>query len=142
MDIKQNKSIGLTITHTANLLNNSINKKIKPYDIAIEQRAILEIIHTQGEIKQIELCNILEKDKTTISRTLKTLEGKKYIKRIKVDNKTQKFILSELGKKVFEETKSLVDDFRAKIIDIFDDKEIENLYEYLDKISTVIKKNN
>jgi len=44
MPLKQQKSIGFFISNTANLLNNTINKELYPYQIAIEQRAILEKI--------------------------------------------------------------------------------------------------
>lgn len=138
----QKKSIGLTISHTATLLNNSMNKKIKPYGIAIEQRAILEIIDSKIEIKQSKLCDILQKDKTTISRTLKTLESKKYINRVKIDNKTHLVNLTNLGKKVLEDTKDIVIEFRENIIDALKEEEISNLYSYIDKINTVIKNTN
>jgi DNA-binding MarR family transcriptional regulator len=134
------KSVGFLITTTANLLNNSINSELKPYKIAIEQRAILEIIESKKEIKQSDLTNLLGKDKTTISRTLKTLENKDFVIKEKINNKTFILRLSKSGEKVLIETKDIVDNFREKILLEFTQKELDDLYIYLEKIQNIIIK--
>lgn len=139
MEEKQQKSLGFFISNTANLLNSTINKELNAYEIAIEQRAILEIIASKKEIKQTQLGNILTKDKTTISRTLKTLENKNYIIKEKIDNKTYIIKLSKQGSEVLEKTKNIVNDFRKKILLEFSKEEIENLYNSLEKINKIIK---
>ena len=139
MPLKQQKSIGFFISNTANLLNNTINKELYPYQIAIEQRAILEIIKSKEVIKQSDLGNILAKDKTTISRTLKTLENKNYIIKEKIDRKTFIIKLSSLGEEVLKKTNNIVDNFRKKILEEFDKEDISNLYKYLEKINKVVK---
>jgi DNA-binding MarR family transcriptional regulator len=133
------KSVGFLITTTANLLNNSINSELKPYKIAIEQRAILEIIESKKEIKQSDLTNLLGKDKTTISRTLKTLENKNFIIKERIDNRTYKLKLSKLGEKAVMETKVIVDNFREKILLEFTENELDNLYLSLEKINLIVK---
>lgn len=139
MEEKQQKSLGFFISNTANLLNSTINKELNAYEIAIEQRAILEIIASKKEIKQTQLGNILTKDKTTISRTLKTLENKNYIIKEKIDNKTYIIKLSKQGSEVLEKTKNIVNDFRKKILLEFTKEEIENLYNSLEKINRIVK---
>jgi DNA-binding MarR family transcriptional regulator len=134
------KSVGFLITTTANLLNNSINNELKPYKIAIEQRAILEIIESKKEIRQSDLTNLLGKDKTTISRALKTLENKNFIIKERIDNKTYKLKLSKLGEEAVMETKVIVDNFREKILLEFTENELDNLYLSLEKINQIIKK--
>ena len=134
------KSVGFLITTTANLLNNSINNELKPYKIAIEQRAILEIIESKKEIRQSDLTNLLGKDKTTISRALKTLENKNFIIKERIDNKTYKLKLSKLGEEAVMETKVIVDNFREKILLEFTENELYNLYLSLEKINQIIKK--
>ena len=52
MQSTKKKTIGFLITTTANLLNNTINNELRIHKIAIEQRAILEII----ESKSCALC--------------------------------------------------------------------------------------
>jgi DNA-binding MarR family transcriptional regulator len=133
------KSIGFRISNLANLLNSTINKKILQYDIAIEQRAIMESIMFNGEIKQNDLTGLLAKDKTTISRTLKTLENKNYIVKEKIDKKTYVIKLSEKGLEVMKNSEDTVAQFRKKISSEFTKEEEENLYSYLSRIEKVIK---
>jgi len=85
------------------------------------------------------LGNILAKDKTTISRTLKTLENKNYIIKEKIDRKTFIIKLSSLGEEVLKKTNNIVDNFRKKILEEFDKEDISNLYKYLEKINKVVK---
>jgi DNA-binding MarR family transcriptional regulator len=140
MQSTKKKSIGFLITTTANLLNNTINNELRIHKIAIEQRAILEIIELKKEIKQSDLTNILGKDKTTISRTLKSLENKNFVIKEKINNKTFILRLSKLGEKVLIETKDIVDNFREKILLEFTQKELDDLYIYLEKIQNIIIK--
>lgn len=139
MSSESNKSIGFSISHTANLLNSSMNKKLVPYKIAIEQRAILEIIKKENSIKQSDLGNILKKDRTTISRALKTLETKAYIIKEKIDNKTYVIKLSKLGEKVMNESEEIVANFRKNLLEELTQEEIDNLYICLNKINSLIK---
>ncbi|TLP37735.1 MarR family winged helix-turn-helix transcriptional regulator [Arcobacter arenosus] len=139
MTSRLGKSIGIVVTNTAVLLNSSINKKLQPFGIAIEQRAILEIIMNKGCIKQTELTTILCRDRTTISRTLKTLENKDYIKKEKIDNKIFMIKLSEKGIDVMEKTQDIVNEFRNNILSNFTEDEIDNLYAYLEKIQDIVK---
>jgi DNA-binding MarR family transcriptional regulator len=140
MQSAKKKSVGFLITTTANLLNNTINNELRIHKIAIEQRAILEIIELKKEIKQSDLTNILGKDKTTISRTLKSLENKNFVIKEKINNKTFILRLSKLGEKVLIETKDIVDNFREKILLEFTQKELDDLYIYLEKIQNIIIK--
>ncbi len=140
MQSTKKKSIGFLITTTANLLNNTINNELRIHKIAIEQRAILEIIESKKEIKQSDLTNLLGKDKTTISRTLKSLENKDFVIKEKINNKTFILRLSKLGEKVLMETKDIVDNFREKILLEFTQNELDDLYMYLEKIQNIIIK--
>jgi DNA-binding MarR family transcriptional regulator len=140
MQSAKKKSVGFLITTTANLLNNTINNELRIHKIAIEQRAILEIIELKKEIKQSDLTNLLGKDKTTISRTLKSLENKNFVIKEKINNKTFILRLSKLGEKVLIETKDIVDNFREKILLEFTQKELDDLYIYLEKIQNIIIK--
>ena len=82
------KSIGFKINQTANKLNNKFNLLLQTYDIAPEQRATLEIIKYEKDVNQTKIAQILGKDKTTISRTLATLEKKGFISKIQIDKRT------------------------------------------------------
>jgi len=76
MSYELEKSIGFKINQTANKINNKYIQLLQTFNIAPEQRATLEIIKYQENVNQTKIANILGKDKTTISRTLSTLEKK------------------------------------------------------------------
>ena len=81
-------SIGFKINQTANKINNKFNTVLQKYDIAPEQRAALEIIKYEKEVNQTKIANILAKDKTTISRTLASLEKKGFILKKQINKRT------------------------------------------------------
>lgn len=134
-----NKSIGFRINKTANLLNSSFNQKLHPFGIAIEQRAILEIIKFEKDVNQTKIAEILAKDKTTISRTLKTLESKNYILKEKIDNRTNIIKLTKLGQEVIDKSEKEIKEFREKISSKFTEDEINKLFEALDKVVKAIE---
>ena len=80
MSYELERSIGFKINQTANKINNKYTKMLQPFNIAPEQRAALEIIKYESDVNQTKIATILGKDKTTISRTLNTLETKGFIK--------------------------------------------------------------
>jgi len=115
METKLKDSIGFKINITANLLNNVFNQQLQSHDIAIEQRATLDIINSEENITQSKIAEILGKDKTTISRTLKTLEKKGFIKKEELDKRTYLIKLTRDGEEVLNKSSEIVENFRVKI---------------------------
>ncbi|APW65835.1 MULTISPECIES: MarR family winged helix-turn-helix transcriptional regulator [Arcobacteraceae] len=131
-------SIGFKVNITANLFNNIFNQQLQTYDIAIEQRATLEIIQVEKNITQTKIAQILGKDKTTISRTLKTLEKKGLIKKEALDKRTFLIKLTEQGYEVLEKSSQTVQAFREKIASKFTQDEINELFKSLDKVTLAL----
>ena len=102
------KSIGFKINQTANKLNNKYNQLLQSFDIAPEQRATLEIIKYEIDVTQTKIANILGKDKTTISRTLNTLESKSLITKTPIDKRTNLLQLTQKGEEILNESSSYV----------------------------------
>lgn len=139
MKTKLQKSIGYKINHTANLLNSSFNQILQKYSIAIEQRALLEIIKFEDKVNQTKIAEILGKDKTTISRTIKTLEIKGYISKYNIDKRTNVINLTPLGEEILEQTSEDVKNFREKISSKLSEQEIEQLFNTLNKVVSALK---
>lgn len=131
-------SIGFKISQTANILNNNFNQKLQEYDIAIEQRATLEIIKYEKNVNQTMIAQILAKDKTTISRTLKALEKKGYIVKNQFDKRTNHIELTALGEEVLKKSSQTVQDFRGKFIKNLSSEEIKQLRNILDKVLAIV----
>ena len=128
-------SIGFKINQTANKINNKFNALLQKYDIAPEQRATLEIIKYEKEVNQTKIANILAKDKTTISRTLASLEKKGLILKKQIDKRTNLIELTPKGEKVLEESALIVKEFREKVSSNLDENEINKIVELLEKVA-------
>ena len=129
------KSIGFKINQTANKINNKFNALLQKYDIAPEQRATLEIIKYEKDVNQTKIANILAKDKTTISRTLATLEKKGFIVKKQIDKRTNLIELTLEGEKILEESALIVKKFREKVSSSLNKVEINKIVELLEKVA-------
>lgn len=135
------KSIGFKINQTANKLNSKYNKILQTYDIAPEQRATLEIIKYEKEANQTMIAEILGKDKTTISRTLATLEKKDLIIKTQIDKRTNHIQLTKLGEEILEKSTNQVKEFRATLISNLTNDEVSQLITLLEKVALNTKEN-
>ena len=135
------KSIGFKINQTANKLNSKYHKILQTYDIAPEQRATLEIIKYEKEANQTMIAEILGKDKTTISRTLATLEKKDLITKTQIDKRTNHIQLTKLGEEILEKSTNQVKEFRATLISNLTNDEVSQLITLLEKVALNTKEN-
>lgn len=135
------KSIGFKINQTANKLNSKYHKILQTYDIAPEQRATLEIIKYEKEANQTMIAEILGKDKTTISRTLATLEKKDLIIKTQIDKRTNHIQLTKLGEEILEKSTNQVKEFRATLISNLTNDEVSQLITLLEKVALNTKEN-
>lgn len=133
-------AIGYRINKVANNMNTQLNKMLAKYDIAVEQRATLEIIKFEKDVKQTTIAQLLGKDKTTISRSLNVLEKKGLIFKDEIQNdKRIKVIkLTPKGEEVLEMTQESMNQFREKLHTSLQTHEILFLFNTLDKIDKAI----
>lgn len=130
-------SIAYRLIRSSNSVVNSLNKELSFYDIAIEQRATLEIIKYEPSVNQTKIAQLLGKDKTTISRSLNSLEKKELITRqsdIHNDKRNNKIKLTKKGEMILENTLSNVKDFRQSLSSKISDEEQKLFFEILDKL--------
>ena len=135
MSYELEKSIGFKINQTANKLNNKYNQLLQEYDIAPEQRAALEIIKYETDVNQTKIANILGKDKTTISRTLNTLEKKGFITKSQKDKRTNLIEITLKGENILNNSSTKVNSFRKNLISKLNDDEVVNLILLLEKVA-------
>lgn len=133
------RSIGFKINQTANRLNNRYNQILQDYEIAPEQRATLEIIKYEQTINQTKIADMLGKDKTTISRTLKTLENKGFIFKTQIDKRTNIVRLTEKGENILEDSSECVKDFRTTLHSNLNKDEIKIFEKLLEKVVLGLK---
>ncbi|WP_320035695.1 MarR family transcriptional regulator [Halarcobacter sp.] len=133
-------SVPYRVAQTANKINQSLTKVLKDFDVAPEQRAILDFIDQDNTLSQNELSKNLGKDKTTISRTLDALEKKSYIVRIPTqeDKRVKTINLTSEGQRVLDKTKIVIENFREAMIEDLSEDEVDIMFKLLDKISNNI----
>ena len=140
MSYELEKSIGFKINQTANKLNNKDNQLLQSFDIAPEQRATLEIIKYEADVNQTKIANILGKDKTTISRTLNTLENKSLITKTQIDKRTNLIQLTQKGEDILNNTSSSVKVFRKSLTSELSEDELTQLIFLLEKVALSVEK--
>ena len=134
MSYELEKSLGFKINRTANKLNNKYNQLLQSFDIAPEQRATLEIIKYEEDVNQTKIANILGKDKTTISRTLNTLENKNLITKSQIDKRTNLIQLTKKGEEILNDSFSSVRDSRKNLTSKLSEEELNQLISLLEKV--------
>ena len=139
MSYELEKSIGFKINQTANKLNNKYNQLLQSFDIAPEQRATLEIIKYEIDVTQTKIANILGKDKTTISRTLNSLENKGFIIKSQKDKRTNLIEITQKGEDILNESSSCVKTFRKNLTSKLDNEEINKLIILLEKVALSVE---
>lgn len=93
------ESIGFKLYKTTNSLKNKFSKKISKYEITPEQFGTLMVIEENPESTLTKIAEIFSKDKATISRVIKSLEVKRYVKRVscREDKRAYKISLTQDG---------------------------------------------
>ena len=136
MDYALKHSIAYRLIKGANNVNNTLNKKLNPYNIAIEQRATLEIIKFESNVNQTTIANLLGKDKTTISRSLNSLEKKGFIKKSETigDKRSNKIELTAEGEIILDSTINEVKSFRELLNAKLTKEEHDMFFKIIDKL--------
>lgn len=136
MDYALKHSIAYRLIKGANNVNNTLNKKLNPYNIAIEQRATLEIIKFESNVNQTTIANLLGKDKTTISRSLNSLEKKGFIKKSETigDKRSNKIELTPEGEDILDNTINEVKSFRELLNAKLTKEEHNMFFKIIDKL--------
>lgn len=136
MNYNLKNSIAYRISRAASKIHKTLNSKLNPYGIAIEQRATLEMIKFEEDVNQTMISNLLNKDKTTISRSLLSLEKKGLInKKETLDDKRSNTIeLTKKGELVLEDTKDFISLYRESLKDKLTDEEIKMFFKIMDKL--------
>lgn len=130
-------SIAYRFIKAANTVNNRLNKKLSPFNIAIEQRATLEIIKFEEDVNQTKIAELLGKDKTTISRSLNSLEKKGLIKKSEIseDKRSNKVELTQAGEDILVNTIDEVTSYRESLNEKLTEQEIEAFFKIIDKLN-------
>jgi len=111
MNYSFNDSLGFQVNKTANAMRNRFNNFLKPYGLTAEQYVILKAIDENPAITPTQLANILEKDKTTVTRIIATMVKNDFILRKKneTDRRSHSLIHSKKAVRIMAEIMPVTD---------------------------------
>lgn len=91
--------------------------KAEGFDMTIEQFVLLKMLHEEDGQKQNNLAIITDRDKTSLTRLISTLEKKNLVKRIPSteDRRVNKIFLTANGRTTFENATSILTKNMKKI---------------------------
>ncbi len=112
------------------------------FSITHEQLVILKIMSCNEGISQKELAEKLDRDKTSIARSITILEKDHKVVRInnKEDKRVNSLYLTKEGKELLDDLQPLFDNIKNEIQEGFTDEEIANAVSFLKKITMRISK--
>ena len=139
MSYELERSIGFKINQTANKINNKYTQILQSYNIAPEQRAVLEIIKYELNVTQTKIATILGKDKTTICRTLNALETKGFIKKSQKDKRTNLIEITPEGENILDKCSISLKDFRKNLSSKLKDEDMNTLIKLLEKVALSVE---
>ena len=139
MSYELERSIGFKINQTANKINNKYTQMLQPFNIAPEQRAVLEIIKYESDVTQTKIATILGKDKTTICRALNALETKNFIKKSQKDKRTNLIEITPEGEDILDKCSISVKDFRKNLGSKLKDEDMNTLIKLLEKVALSVE---
>ena len=134
------------IGKTAKMLDYYHTHKLKSngFDLTKEQWLLLKVLSRHNGISQNEMACITERDKTSMTRLVNTMEKKSLIARIpsKEDKRINLIHLTKNGEKMFHETQPVLVDLISELQHGLSDEEIETVINVMKKVQKNIKNPN
>ncbi len=105
-------SIGPWIGKTTKIVDHHMQEAMARHglDLSKEQMIVLKKLMDEDGLNQNELAALTYRDKSSLARLLSKMEQKKYIirKQCREDRRINKVYLTEIGEKVFQQTRPVV----------------------------------
>jgi len=128
------KAIGLTSKLLGIYINDSL--QLNDLNLTLSQFVVLKILRKQNGICQNELAFITERDKTSLTRLINTLETKGLVSRqvSNLDKRKRTIFITSLGIEVLDSALPLIDKLEEEIASNITPGEFDNLLCALNKI--------
>jgi DNA-binding MarR family transcriptional regulator len=122
----------------------AITEMLEDYKLHYTQPPVLGMIDRMDEPTQRELAEAMNTSAAAMSATLKRLEKAGLVQRVSLEEDTRKnkIKLTEKGKAIHEDTFGKTMEIDRSMLNDFSEKEIKQLFAYLDRIQTNIEKGN
>ena len=132
--------VGFNINHVAHLMAKHVNRELSKtgYTLQMEQLPVLFMIYFSTELmSQQEIANLLQKDKSGIQRTIKTLERDGYLRvqQDDVDRRKNNVQLTPAGRNIVDRVVQSAHTFDQALTNKLTTDEVDTLLAILNKIA-------
>lgn len=137
-NVPREKSIGAQMIITSLLMRKEIHKAIRKaeIDITLDQLGIIEILLNHGELNMTELSFIAYKQNANITRIVDKLEERGLLERkaVKGDRRANLISVTEVGIKLYNETKPVVTKTYKEIVSCITNEEEQTILSATQKL--------
>ncbi|WP_456480034.1 MarR family winged helix-turn-helix transcriptional regulator [Nautilia sp.] len=137
MQYNKETSVGYALTTTLNLLRKNFNREIKEFGLSSEQYGVLKLVFDLKKLTPTQISELLNRDKATITRIIKSLEGKKLIKKENINNRSFYIKLTRNGEKMLKKADEIAIKYHKMIMENVGEKNIKQMLETLSKIREI-----
>ena len=128
---------------TSHKLRLMLDKKFhsNSIDINIEQFIVLHLLNRNDGISQQEISNIIDRDKTTITRLINRMETKNLLLRVpcKEDKRVKNIYITNYGKEVLLSIQPLTIEVQKELEKSVSEDNLDTFYLVMDKFLQVIQ---
>jgi len=139
MDFNKETSIGYALTTTLNLLRKHFNKRIKKFNLSSEQYGVLKLIDEMGSLTPTQLASLLNRDKATITRIIKSLEAKEFLEKEYINSRSFVLHLTKSGKEKLDLADKIAKEYHKRIVDEVGEENLMNLLNTLSRIRNIFE---
>jgi DNA-binding MarR family transcriptional regulator len=137
MQYNKETSIGYALTTTLNLLRKNFNREIKIFDLSSEQYGVLKLVSEYEKLTPTQIAELLNRDKATITRIVKSLDGKKLIEKESINNRSFYIKLTENGKKMLKKADEIALKYHKIMMEKVGEDNIQQMLQTLKKIREI-----
>lgn len=134
MQYNKETSVGYALTTTLNLLRKNFNREIKNYDLSSEQYGVLKLVSESEKLTPTQISELLNRDKATITRIIKSLDHKGLIQKESINNRSFYIKLTKNGREMLKKADDIAFKYHKMIMDKVGEKDIKHMLETLKKI--------
>ena len=115
----------------------------KQFDLTVPQWRVIANLAQYGECTAKQLCDMVQMDKSTVSRAVKSLLTRNLIaaKANPTDKRANLLSLSEAGVGLHKQIVPLANEWQASLVSELDSQEIKQFMNTLSKLSNYLNKN-
>ena len=130
------KSIGLQLKLTKNIMEVEHNKYLKEFGISNEQGLLLKLVYEMPGRTQTQISEFLHKDKTTITRMIDALVKRGKLKRVNSDEdrRVHKIYVTKKTSQKVKTISPIFEKRQEELHEIIDDKDYEIALKVLNQI--------